>query len=133
MRMLSTIQPTQHQLTVLAIIAANQEKPLIARKLLSHNQNLIAARNLLMQWNAVEVSTGKITLTDIGRTIAIDNNIIDDSGQLTDDGQQLLPTEVTKDIGEPVDIEPTGDMGLGSEPLPQMEGFSDIFKSALLG
>ncbi len=132
MRMLSTIQPTTNQLTVLAIIAANQEKPLIAQKLLSHNQNLITARNLLMQWNAVEIGNGQIALTDIGRTIATDNNIIDDSGQLTDEGQQLLPTEVTKDIGEPVDVEPTGGMGM-EEPIPPMEGFSSLFKSALLG
>lgn len=145
MRILSTIQPTKNQLKVLAIIAANQEKPNIAVQQLSHDQNLIAARNLLMQWNAIEFGQNKASLTDTGTKIATDNNIIDDSGQLTDMGQKLLPQDVDQpqgadnntpvDLGAPPTDEMGDEMGLGGLPpeQPPMEGFSKLFKSALLG
>lgn len=145
MRILSTIQPTANQLKVLAIIAANQEKPNLAIQQLSHDQNLIAARNMLMQWNAIEFSTKQVSLTEIGSKIASDNDIIDDSGQLTDKGQQLIPAEdqqsLSADNNTPIDLD-MGNDTLGpdmgalppeSPPTPPMEGFSSLFRAALLG
>ena len=140
--MLTTVVPTKHQLTVLAIIAANQEKPVIAQQLLAHNQNLIAARNLLMQWNAIEIGNGKIGITDVGLSIAKDNDIMDDGGQLTDKGQQLLPQEPGQEQNQQqpgmtddqsIDLPTDQDADQLGGQMPPMEGFSSLFRSALLG
>ena len=136
MRILSTVQPTKNQLTVLAIVAANRDKPLLATKMLANNQNLITARNLLMTWNALEFGNEKIGITDIGNKIALDNNIIDESGELTDIGKGLLPQDTqnmaptmdNQTVDVPMDAAgPAMDAG-----VPPMEGFSPIFISALL-
>lgn len=129
MRILSTIRPTQHQLKVLATIYSNKEKPAIAIQQLSNDENLVTARNLLMKWNAIEFSPTKVNVTDVGEKMAIDNNVVDETGQLTDFGQSILPTTSNEPTSnEPVDL-PVDDMG----GLPSLEGFSNLFKSALLG
>ncbi len=135
MRVLSTIQPTKSQKIVMAVIAANKDKPNVAKQLLSNDRNLIAARNFLINLNAIEFADNLVGLTTIGTKVAVDNNLIDQSGALTDYGQSLVP-QLPTNQGEqpeenPVDL-PT-DMGMEEIPPMPMEGFSQLFKSALLG
>lgn len=145
MRVLSTIKPTQNQLKVMAIIAANKDKPVLGAQQISGDANLVGARNLLMKLNAITFTDDGADLTDVGAKLAIDNDIIDDSGQLTDIGNQLATStdkqNAPQDNGAPVDISPGAngiDQSNGGSPLaqgmdvPPMEGFSTLFKSILL-
>jgi hypothetical protein len=89
MRILNTLRPTNHQQRVLAILAST-DNPTIASQRLSGSQNLVNARDMLMRLGAVTGTAERAELTDSGRTLAQDSNIIDQSGQLTDVGQQLV-------------------------------------------
>lgn len=144
MKLLSTIRPTKNQLTVLAIIAASKDHPAKAAGEISGNANLVGARNTLMNLAAIEFTDASAKLTPTGEQLAKDQNIIDDSGQLTDEGNKLLPSSAQ---GTPTEV-PSGDLGgadmgmpdlgaggdLGAPDLgPPMEGFSPLFKQLILG
>ncbi len=137
MQLLTTIRPTTNQLTVLATIVANQDHPTRAASEISSNENLIAARNMLMKLNVIEYTANKAALTDKGQQIAKEQNIVDDSGQLTDEGNKLVaaaqgeqPPTGDQMGGLPPELPiPGGDMG----GLPPMEGFSSLFKNILYG
>jgi hypothetical protein len=91
-RMLSGIHPTDNQKRVLAkIIAAPNSK--VAGEDISGDENMIAARNILMKLGVITFSAGAAELTDKGEQIAQDENIADASGQLTDVGNALVSGE----------------------------------------
>lgn len=123
MRLLPTIKPTQNQLKVLAILANNQDDPLAAAKELSNGRNLVMARNILMDMGAITYSNVKAELTDVGRIVAQNNDIMDDGGNVTDFGQSLLSPEQQPEQ-QPVELAPT-------EELPPMESFSTMLKLLL--
>ena len=54
------------------------------------NDNLIAARNTLQKLNYISINNNQITLTDEGTSALTEFNLIDESGNLTDDGQKLI-------------------------------------------
>lgn len=88
MRILSAVHPTENQKRVLAkIIAA--PTPTVAAEEISNNANMVAARNMLMKLGVITFGAGEASLTDKGEQIAREENIADESGQLTDVGQQL--------------------------------------------
>lgn len=87
-RMLSGIHPTDNQKSVIAKIVA-APNPKVAGEEISGNANMIAARNILMKLGVLTFSAGAAELTDKGQQIAKDENITDDSGQLTDVGNAL--------------------------------------------
>jgi hypothetical protein len=86
--MLTGIHPTENQKRVLAkIIAA--PNPKVAGEEISGDENIIAARNILMKLGVITFSAGTAELTDKGQQIAQDENIADESGELTDVGNAL--------------------------------------------
>ncbi len=136
MRILTSIKPTQNQLTVMALIAASKEKPARAAQVVSMGTNMVAARNMLMKLGLIVYTPSHAALTDSGTQLAVDYDIIDDSGTLTDSGNALtakVPGQIAKQtpqIPEP-QLPTDQDMDLGSEP--GMESFSPLFRSILLG
>lgn len=140
MHLLSTLRPTQNQLRVIATIAASKEFPARAAAEISNDENLVAARNLLMKLDVITFTDNSAELTDKGEQLAREQNIIDDSGQLTDEGNKLISTSTEKngnsENNEPPTQEPelpiTGGPGELSS-LPGMEGFSPLFKHLING
>lgn len=138
MQLLTTLRPTTNQLTVLATIVANQDHPARAASEISANENLIAARNMLMKLNVIQYSANNAALTEKGQQIAKEQNITDEGGQLTDEGNKLVaaitgeqpPAEDQMGGLPPEPPMPGGEMGGG---LPPMEGFSSLFKNILYG
>lgn len=150
MRLLSTLKPTQNQLTVLAKIVANKDHPAKAASEISGSENLVSARNMLMKLNVITYSDTSAALTEKGEQLAKEQNIIDDSGNLTDEGQKLVSGDQPQqgqppmdDMGMGMDAGmPGGDMGGMPEPpmggggmggMPGMESFSPLFKNLLRG
>jgi hypothetical protein len=91
MRLLSAVHPTTNQKRVLAKILA-APTPTVAGEEISKDANLVAARNMLMKLGVITFANNEATLTDRGQQIAVDENIADQSGQLTQVGQQLAYT-----------------------------------------
>ncbi|MGZ8924304.1 MAG: hypothetical protein ACXW2E_00340 [Nitrososphaeraceae archaeon] len=136
MKVLHTLRPTKNQLTVMAMIIAFQDHPVKASSMISSNVNLVAARNMLMKLRAIIFTDNKAELTDVGLRIAKEQNIIDDSGQLTDDGNQLLPDNQTSvsssDLPNGELTDTTGLDAMPDSPSPHLESFSILFKQLIL-
>lgn len=126
-RMLTGIHPTNNQKRVLAMIIASPS-PKVAGEKISGDENMIAARNILMKLGVITVSGGNAELTDTGEQIAQDENIADGSGQLTDLGNELVggaegqsPQQPQPELGTP-----PSPLGGEQQPpaMPGLEGFS---------
>lgn len=135
MRTLPTLRPTQTQLQVLSKIIASQNVPLKAAADISIGANMVAARNMLMKLNLITYSPKAAALTEIGQQFAREQDIVDNSGQLTPIGNKLamigpdgkpLPQD---QVALGADMGSTGGMG----ELPPMESFSDLFKNIING
>jgi hypothetical protein len=121
MRIMSAVHPTANQKRVLAKIAASPT-PAVAAQEISKDANLVAARNMLMKMGVITFATGQAALTDRGTQISTEENIIDQSGQLTPAGQELAYTssQGTPDkdqTGKPVQqATPAGQPPTGAPP-----------------
>lgn len=120
MRLLSTIHPSTTQRKVLAIIAS-AATPKLAVANLNVSQNLIAARDILAKLGIITFDQSQAALTSAGHQLAVDENIIDQSGQLTDDGSALVSTDGPQAQQpmqpEPAPTEPGPDVSLESFSL----------------
>ena len=127
---------------VIAKIVASQDVPARAAAEISANTNMIAARNLLMKLNVITYTDNSASLTDIGQQLARDQNIVDEGGQLTDEGNKLA--SATSDGKQPKETPPQQDNSMGgmpppdmggdiNAPMPGMESFSALFKNILNG
>lgn len=136
MRKLSSFRPTDNQLKVLAVIAANKDKPEVAAKQLIGSENLVGARNLLMNMNIITYSDSEATLTDLGNTLAVDSGIIDDSGNLTDLGNTLAssdnPNAQNQIDDNPMDLDMNNEPGGEEDLMSNLESFSPLFKTLIL-
>lgn len=86
-----SVMLTDTQKGVLAIIA-NAPTPETAYEAVNGTPALVTSRNLLERGGFIQVSNNQAVLTDAGRNAAVANNIIDETGQLTDEGAALIDT-----------------------------------------
>lgn len=91
MRLLSALHPTTNQKRVIAKIVASPT-PSVAAQEISKGANLVSARNMLMKLGMITFANGEAALTQSGQQIATEEGITDQSGGLTDVGQQLAHT-----------------------------------------
>lgn len=91
MRLLSAVHPTTNQKRVIAKILA-APTPTVASEEISKDANLVAARNMLMKLGIISLANNEAALTDRGQQIAVEENIADQGGQLTELGQKLAYT-----------------------------------------
>lgn len=89
MSILNTLRPTTFQRQVLAHIAA-ASSPKVAAENISKNRNLVTARDILAKLGLITFSDRAATITDTGLRLAVEENITDEAGELTDVGQQLI-------------------------------------------
>lgn len=92
MRIMSAVHPTANQKRVLAKIVASPT-PTVAAEQISNDANIVAARNMLMKMGIITLANNEAALTDRGKEVATDENIIDQSGQLTSTGEKLAYTD----------------------------------------
>lgn len=120
MRIMSAVHPTDNQKRVLAkIIAA--PTPAVGAQSISGDANLIAARNMLMKMGLITFASGEANVTDSGMQVAADENVTDESGQLTQVGQELAYTDA---LGKSDSDQAGGSPATEVNPPPQqMESF----------
>lgn len=97
MRLLNTIHPSETQKQVIALILA-AANPTIAGDDISKTPNLVAARNMLAKLGVINFDMGNAELTDDGAALAVEQNIADESGQLTADGTALIGKNNQQDV-----------------------------------
>ena len=89
---------TATQLGILATIE-DAPTPEVAHERISGTLNLVIARNMLVRLNLITLSRNRAGLTEIGKDASKGYNIVDDTGGLTDRGQELVD-QLTKDRDE---------------------------------
>ena len=106
-QILTTIRLSSVQKEVLTkIIAAPSEE--LAYEQISDGRNLVAARDILAKLKLIEFTEGSATVTDSGKKVMKDENLIDDSDQLTPDGEQFVQAQNASDTQKPqAGAEPT--------------------------
>jgi len=94
------IRLTSHQKSILATIAQYGDP--VADDTLASDSNLSGAlKQLVKMQMIVNVQKDKYAMTDLGRKYATEENIIDDSGTITDDGKNLAinSTQTNESVG----------------------------------
>lgn len=97
MRILNTFRPTNIQKQVLAKIAA-AATPTVAGTAVSSGANTVSARDTLVKLGIITFGSGEAALTDLGTQIATAENIVDETGGLTQAGQALAGAKETQQV-----------------------------------
>lgn len=92
MHVLDTFRPTKTQKEVIAKIAG-AATPTVAHDAISMGVNTVAARDILAKLGVIEITGGEASLTDTGVQLATAENITDETGGLTPEGQAMASTE----------------------------------------
>ena len=136
MKMLNSVRLSDNQKRVIAkIIAA--PTPKVAAEEISNGVNLKQARDTLVDLGIVmQTLDDHAELTDAGRKLAQDENLTDESGQLTPDGERYAHTSETgAEDSDNTTASPAGDVGMpdpvtGQDPL--VMSYSEPTKMPLL-
>ena len=94
---------TATQKGILAVLH-NSPSPETAFEAINGSPALVTARNLLERLGLIQVAGGKAVLTPAGRQAVVQNNIADQSGQITDDGAALIDAINTGRVMEGFDL-----------------------------
>lgn len=86
---MNTVRPSETQKQIIALIIA-APTPRVAGDDISQTPNLVAARDILAKLGMINFDMGNAELTEAGSALAVDQNIADESGMLTDYGTQLV-------------------------------------------
>lgn len=84
----AVISPTNHQKQVLTkIIAA--ATPQLAATEVSKGRQLVAARDMLIKLGLIKIDDNKAEVTDLGKEVMTNQNLIDNMGSLTPEGEKI--------------------------------------------
>lgn len=86
-RTASIISPTNNQKRVLTKIKS-AATPEVAATEISKGNHLVTARDMLIKLNMITVDDNKAEITSQGEQIMKNQNLVDDMGELTDEGQK---------------------------------------------
>ena len=91
-RTLTTVRLTDNQKKVMTRIVSSATEKLAAQEI-SKGRKFITARDILDKLGMIEFRDGSAALTPQGETLMKDYNLIDDMGQLTDEGSTFAYDE----------------------------------------
>ncbi len=121
MKIMNSVRLTANQKRVLAKIFASPTAK-VAGSEISDNENMAGARRQLERLGAIEYVAGEASVTDKGTELAKSENIIDDAGQLTPDGEALAYTNPQgtedKDVTKAPPTTPPVGVGAGMQQPP---------------
>jgi hypothetical protein len=133
MKMLDTVRLTDTQKTVICkIIAA--PTPKVAAEDITGSANLAKAKDILMDLGLIKVSLeDHAELTDTGRQLAQEENLADQSGNLTPDGEKYAYADSTDNNGQSPETPPAAaDDGMAPPPPNDMLTMSASTSGTLL-
>lgn len=91
------LSDNQKAVLLISFISAT---PMQAYETIIGNLGLISSRNILFRLGMINVTSNQLTITDLGKDELVNNNLIDENDQLTDDGRKLLSKIIPKDQEE---------------------------------
>lgn len=125
-RVLTNVRLTQHQMKVLALIAASPEG-IVPDEDISKDRNMTAARQLLTKLGLItNDGEDKYSISETGQQVAKDENVVDESGQLTELGNKLaFGDDAEGGEAPPPEPEAAGGFGGGPSDEPAPDPFAD--------
>lgn len=121
MRILDTFRPTDTQKQVLAKVAG-AATPTVAGDAISSGANFVSARNTLAKLGLISFANGEATLTDAGQSLARAENIVDETGRLTPQGQVMARAQQPGTAPEP-EV-----MGAPSQPMESFKTLKELLR-----
>lgn len=127
---LTNVRLTDHQKSVLANILARDNQNTTLVDLVSgveqiHKQNIASAVNTLEKIGLISLQGKELTITDSGMNVLNDENMVDDGGMLSPDGQkyQFMFTggeegKTQDDVNQEMGLSPTDN---ATDPMNQMQ------------
>jgi len=91
-RTLTTVRLTDNQKKVMTMIISSATDKLAAENI-STGRQMITARDILVKLKLIEFRDGYAALTQDGEQLMKDSNLIDDMGELTDEGSKFAYEE----------------------------------------
>ena len=114
-RVLSNLRLTVHQKAVLTR-ALNAPTPRIATDNTTRNSSMVGARDQLAKLGLITFDGANTSITPEGEALMKDENLIDDGGQLTQDGNEFAFDD---------EDQPGGEVGPGEEAAGGADGPGD--------
>ena len=124
---LSTVHLSDTQKVVITKIIASPTEQ-VAIEEISKGRNLVAAKEALVNLGLIEVSDNSITVTNIGHQVMADENLTDESGELTSTGQKYAAVQKPNDLKTVNAPEPATNPDISGDDDLAMEGI-DLFRS----
>lgn len=115
----NTVNLTNAQQGVLITIKLSPT-PEVAYQSTNGAQQLVYARNTLRMLGLLRVGDNKTVLTDSGSQVLINYNLVDETGQLTQRGQQIM-SNFNKQFNKPDDNNGQEDAMDVNAPAPQSQ------------
>ncbi len=100
-RVATIISPTNTQKAVLTKIKS-APTPEVAATEISKGNHLLTARDMLVKLNLITVDNNKAEITSQGEDVMKNQNLVDDMGELTDEGQKHAYGDKKKPAPGPV-------------------------------
>jgi len=125
-RTLSTVHLTDIQKEVLVKIH-QAPSPTVADEQISKGRNYVAARQLLAKLDLVDTAEDNLVVTDTGLDVMKDEGLVDDAGELTEQGNKYATKgteQRTPGPGPEIPPPPGPEIGAGTPPMPSLEGLT---------
>lgn len=107
------VRPNNNQKRILAKIAASPTSSVAANEI-STGQNIVVARDTLMKMGLITMNNNSAEMTERGRQVAQEENILDAEGNLTQAGKQWAYTDAEGEFD-------TQDQQLDKVPVPPLD------------
>lgn len=134
-RVLTNVRLSETQKIILARVVS-ADNPHVGYESINEGRNLVASSKELAQLGLLQINQGEANITDKGNEVLINEGLIDETGELTEEGQKYAemkgPSEKGKETEppEPTDTEqPQGGMSqdlgmdMGGGDQMQMQSF----------
>lgn len=110
-RIYQNIRLTNSQKEVLAKLYLNKDKPQVGKEDITQSpsaRNLLAARDMLIKLGLLEETEGGHIPSEKGIEVMVNHALIDDAGELTEDGEQYAykGREQSSEVGGDVEDQP---------------------------
>lgn len=97
-QILTNVRLSQTQKFVLTKLVIPDSTPLTSYEQTSSEKNVVANRDILVKLGMVEVGENAVQITKKGREALRNENLVDDMGNLTEQGEQYAYAEKLEDI-----------------------------------
>lgn len=112
-QVLTNIQLSQAQKLILSKLMLPEKTPLTSYEQVSSGRNMVANRDTLVQLGMITVGDNTAEITDKGQNAARNENLVDDMGTLTSQGETYA---YAKDLNDIADMDQQNNEPMNNNP-----------------